>query len=348
MPVNINSTLFMLQALEQTFGAASFFKDTFFPNPVTSPTEEVLIDYRKGDRRLAPFVNEGASGKNVTRNGFTTLKYKPPIMIPKIPLTAQDLQQRAFGEQIFSKLTAQERAMTIRAKDLNDLRMLNDRRTEWMCAKLLVTGSVPIKGYTDDGETFIEDTMTFDWNQKETLTGTATWDKSTADIYGDIQDMFDTISTNSSNNPDVMVMATDVEKMLLSNEKFLKLLDTRYLNVVNFVPKIQKPGVRYIGTINEFALEVYVYTAQYKDDDGKMKKYLPDSTVIMGISGRGSLLYGAITQVNPDTKVFETFEGRDVPKIWVPDGKDVQMLRLGRRVVPKPEFTDDWYTLVVK
>ena len=37
--------------------------------------------------------------------------------------------------------------------------MLNDRRTEWMCAKLLVTGSVPIKGYTDDGETFIEDTM---------------------------------------------------------------------------------------------------------------------------------------------------------------------------------------------
>lgn len=348
MTVNINDTGFLVAALEQSYGEKAMFKDTFFPNILTSPTKEVFIDYRKGSRKLAPFVTGSSSGVSVSRNGFKTLQYVPPLMMPKMPLSTADLEQRAFGENFFAKKSAAERAMDIRTKDLKDLRELNDRRLEWMCAKLMTTGKVPVKGYSDEGNTYIDDEVTYDFTQKETLTGNSAWNQTTATPYADLRNMFEQISTNGGRNPDVLVMSSNVEQMLLSNSAFLKMLDTRYLNVANFTPKVVAPGVRYLGTLSEFGLECYIYTSIYVDESGTTAKYLPDDYCIMGVSGRGSQLYGAVTQVNPETKSFETYEGRDVPKIWVNEGEDVQMLRLARRVMPKPEFIDDWYTLKVK
>ena len=66
--------------------------------------------------------------------------------------------------------------------------------------------------------------------------------------------------------------------------------------------------------------------------------------MIMGVSGRGSQLFGSVTQLESDN-VYRTYEGKNVPKVWSDVGGDKQMLRVASKCVPKPEFIDDWYTL---
>ena len=345
MALDINSPALLIAALEQTPATPSFFRSTFFPRITTSPTEEVLIDYRKGSRRMAPFVTPNSGGVDVSRTGFQTKKYKPPLMLPKIPTRVTDLNQRGFGETILAQKTAAQRAMDLRTQDLLELRALNERRTEWMCAQLMVTGQVKVVGYSDDGKTKLEDIIQYDFTQKETLTGTAVWSNSASTPMADILRAHDTISSNTSANADVMIMDTATEAALFANEKFLKLLDTKYLQVANFVPKVQAPGIRYLG--NLYNMEVYVYIAEVIDDDGQLKKLLPDGHVIIGISGRGLEQHGAVTQIDPVTLEFVTYEGQDIPKVWADVEKDTKVIRLARRVMPVPECIDDWYTLSV-
>ncbi|MEG2344088.1 MAG: major capsid protein [Acidaminococcaceae bacterium] len=348
MPVNINDPVFLIQALERKAQPASFFKDTFFPKEVTFFTKEVLIDYRKGGRKLAPVVTGATSGVVVDREGFTTSKYAPPLMLPKRVLTADDINQRAFGEQLHTNKSPAQRQMDYIGQDLSDLREMNARRTEWYAAQCMINGKVTVKGYADDGKTYIEDTITYDFDQKETLTGTATWDKATATIYKDMVSAYETVCSNSEIAPDIAVMSSNVEQLLLSNDLFLKQLDTRSLNIANFTPKVIKPGVRYVGTLPGLNIDLYVYTGAYKDDDNTMKKYLPDDYFIMGASGQGSQLFGAITQIEEGATVFSTYEGKDVPKIWTDTDSDVRMMRLGRRCMVNPACVNDWYTLKVK
>lgn len=347
MAIDLNDTRTMLAPLERSFPPTTLLRDTFFPNIQTFPTETVDIDYRKSGRQLSPFIAGDSSGVNVKRSGYDTKNYKAPIMMPKRPITRDTIAHRAFGETLYSTRTPAQRAMEVRIRDLAEFREMNTRTIEWMCAQIMINGAVEIKGYADDGETYLVDSITFsDWNQKETLTGAATWDNAGSDIYGDLKFMHQTIAENSGMNPGVAVFPNNVEGYILNNTAMQKYLDIRNLFVANIQPRIVAPGVRYLGTITALDLQLWVYNGIYQDRDGARQQYIPDDHVIMGVTGRGSQLFGAITQL--ENKQWVTYEGRDVPKIWTEEGKDVEMIRLASRCVPKPEFVDDWYTLKVK
>ena len=108
MPVNLNETRTLIAALEQSYPPSTLLRDTFFPTPITFPTKSVDMDYKKGGRKLAPFVAAGSSGVNVARTGFETKSYTPPIMMPKRPVSIQDIEQRGFGEPLYSPKTPQQ------------------------------------------------------------------------------------------------------------------------------------------------------------------------------------------------------------------------------------------------
>lgn len=345
MPININDTRTMLPGLERSFPPSTLLRDTFFPTPVTFVTETVDMDYKKGGRQLSPFVAGDSSGVNVKRTGFDTKNYKPPMMMPKRPITRDTIGNRSFGEAVYSTKTPDQRAMEIRIADLFDFRNMNTRTVEWMCSQLMINGSIEIHGYADDGETYLVDTITYDWTQKDTLTGTDTWDNAGADIYGDLKFMHSTVSRNSGINPGVAVLPSNVEDYILNNTGMQKKLDIRNMYIANIQPRVVAPGVRYFGTITALDLQLWVYDGIYQDKTG-IHQYIPNDHVIMGVTGRGSQLFGAITQLENGNWV--TYEGRDVPKVWTEEGKDVQMIRLASRCVPKPESVDDWYTLKVK
>ena len=60
--------------------------------------DDVLVEYRDGDKRLAPFVAPRKGGVTILRKGYTMERYTPPYIAPKRTLTADDLSKKGFGE----------------------------------------------------------------------------------------------------------------------------------------------------------------------------------------------------------------------------------------------------------
>ncbi len=348
--MDLNKTRTLLEAIERSYNPTTLLLDTFFPNVKLFVTEEVDLDYKKGTRQMAPFVTSGSSGVNMARTGHATKSYKPPKMMPKRPITIENLNKRGFGEELYSTRTPEQRAAEIRANDMVELADMNTRRLEWMAAQLLINGTFTAKGYSDDGQTYVEDTFTLDWTQKDTLTSTDTWDNAGADIYGDMENMCETVSTNSGMYPTIGMCSAKTANYLLNNTNLLKWLSVpsnANLSMMQIAPRILSPQVKRFGIIQSLNLEIYTYNGLYLDDDAATKQYIPDDYFIVGVPGRGKQLFGAITQMDND-EVIRTYEGRNVPKVWNEKGKDVSQLRMASAGVPIPEMVDDWYTLKVK
>jgi len=349
MSIGFNDTRTMLAALERTKAPSTLLRDTFFPNVQTFPTRMVDIEYRKGGTPLAPFVVKGTGGVNMARAGSEMRSYEPPMSAPKRPISVEHIEQRAFGEPVYSTQTPEQRAAALRAKDLEELRDMNTRLMEWMCAQLLITGSFAAKGYSDDGKTYLVNTLTLDWTQKMTLTGEDTWNNPGADIYGNLQDASRIVSEASGMVPAVAIGDFNVIKYLIGNASMQNWLlrPKENLSLMSISPRIQSPEVIRVGIVESLNLEIYAYNATYTDHAGVTQKYIPSDHIIIGVPGRGKQLFGAVTQLEQDG-VWRTYQGANVPKVWSDVGSDVQEIRVASKGIPLPEFVDDWYTYKVK
>ena len=55
--IEYNDTISLMGAMERIKPPARFLLDTFFPQiPATSLSSKIMVEYRKGGRRLAPFI----------------------------------------------------------------------------------------------------------------------------------------------------------------------------------------------------------------------------------------------------------------------------------------------------
>lgn len=349
MSINIYETRTMLQAIEKFPPVRTFFRDTFFPNFETYPTEKVDVDVKKGKRKMAPFVARNKGGVTVDRGGFMTNAYEAPYTAPQRVLTKNDINKRILGENVYSTRTPEQRAQELLARDLIELDDMITRREEWMCREVLLNGKVTIKGWVDKvgGTDFVEDEIDFGFTNKETLAGADAWSESTSDKYGDLERIRRTIIQNSGINPNVVIMAGNVVDLLINDSKIQQLLDIRNLTIGTIQPRIQMDGATYIGTLVSLGLELYSYDEWFVDDDGNEYAMVPDDYLIMARTAMGQRLYGAITQIEADDE-FHTYEAIRVPKVWVDRNNDQKMIRLASRPLPKPDDVDSWYVLKVK
>lgn len=186
-------TYTLMQAMDRMKQPSSFLVDTFFPVvPPTAVTSKIAVEYRKGARKLAPFVIPGTNGVNTSRTGSKIDLYEPPMMGPRRVLSAEELMVRQFGEDVYSTRTPEQRANDILAKDLVELQNMVINRKNKMAADILLTGQCEIEGYAADGQVAKTDTIKFeDWTQK--LEPTTKWDQANADIYGDLAEMSNSI-----------------------------------------------------------------------------------------------------------------------------------------------------------
>ena len=53
----------------------TFFRSTFFRHEETFTTKDVDVDFRKGSRKVAPFVSRLVGGKVVPNTGYQTKTY---------------------------------------------------------------------------------------------------------------------------------------------------------------------------------------------------------------------------------------------------------------------------------
>ncbi len=343
MAININDTLSMMQALERVKTPASFLVDTFFPQqPPVALSKTIAVEYRKGTRKLAPYIVSGA-GVNVVRDGAQMQYFEPPMMAPSRMVDVQDVEGRTFGETLLGAMSPEERATQMQAKDFVDLQAMIQNRKNQMAAEILTTGKVTVEGYADDGKVVKTEVLQYaGWNQNKL---TADWGTAGTDILGDIQEASETIQENAGIVPTVMICGKNIMNYLLNNDtisKYLAIANRDNATMLSLQPRIIAPQAGYIGRINALNLEMYSYTETYTDANGNATPFLGADDVIIGIPGKGKQLHGAVTLVDQQGGM-KTYAAAMVPKYIANEDSNALKLTMFSRCILAPETVDDWY-----
>ena len=142
MPFNFYDTHTLLMAVQQLTPAATFLRDRYFPTNDASDifaTDDVLVEFRDGSKKLAPFVAPRKGGVTVLRAGYNMERYTPPFVAPRRVLTLDELRKRGFGEALYSQLTPEQRQQTLILRDADELGELITNREEAMAAETMLT-----------------------------------------------------------------------------------------------------------------------------------------------------------------------------------------------------------------
>ncbi len=110
--IDIYHTQTMVKAMEIMPPKPSFLKDRYFPSTDEDVfvTKDVLVDYKdEHKRKMAPCVVPRKGGILVGREGYRTERIEPPYVAPSRILTADVLDERQFGESLFSRKKPAER-----------------------------------------------------------------------------------------------------------------------------------------------------------------------------------------------------------------------------------------------
>lgn len=343
--MNLYETTTLIKAIEQSLPVHSFLKNTFFPRKKELLTSKVLIDTKRGNRKMAPFVAPRIGGVTIDREGFMTSSVEAPKIAPQRVLTVDDLETRAFGENLYSTKTPAQREQGIIANDLDDFDKMITRREEKMIRDLLFTGKIVIKGYVDVAN---EETVDAEINygQVKEFTPTVKWNATGADkptILKDLRKWRREITKANGKAPNMVVMSSDVVDILLGDEELKKLLDNRNISIGKIEPKVGD-AVTFIGNLPGLGMSLYSYDEWYLDEEtDEDVAMVPEGTILLANSDIGEIRYGLITQIEEGSKNFVShYSSSRVPKIWTDVANDRKMIRLSSAPVPVPDNLDSW------
>ncbi|HCS73027.1 MAG TPA: phage capsid protein [Clostridiales bacterium] len=356
MPANIDlfDSYYLTGVVQEIVPQTTFFRDRYFPtNPETDifAADKVLVEYREGDRRLAPFVQRRqgdhyiAGDIPIGRDGYEVHEYEPPHILPSRLLTLDDLKRRGFGEALYVGSNATERAAALQLRDLRDLDLRITRREEWMAAQTMINNAFTAVALIDDathGEIF----DIYYYNVNETNPAICTvpekWDDILGNYLADIQSMCEMLESRGM-VPEDLVLGSTVGKFLMADEKLHKLLDNKRLNIGKIDPEITSPGTVWLGfiNINGYKLNIFVSHETYIGDDGVERNYFPAKSAMVTFPGCGHMMYAQITQIEPDNQ-YHSFAMPRVSKFVAEGKKDIRKIRLASRPLAAPKQKAPW------
>lgn len=327
----------------------TFLKSTFFRKVKTFVTPTVDVDFKKGSRKLAPFVSRKVGGKIVPNTGYYTKTYTPPLVSPEKVTTIDNLLKRAPGESITDGLSPADRAVRKMSEDFIDLDEMITRREEWMIAQALYTGKIPIVG---EG---VNEEIDFNFTHTESLTSTKKWNAKDADIIGDLRRWRKTVQVDGFVNPNIALVADDVVDVMLNNEKFKSLLDNKRYELAVIKPRELPSGATYIGTIALLGMDIYTYNEWYLDDWSNPAKpinqpLVPDGTVaLLSTDADYAFYYGEVTLMkgSDENATFVTSTGARIPDTYTKRKPARRFLQLNSAPLPVPREVDSWFVAKV-
>ena len=353
MAFDIYSTHALLMAVEQLAPLRTFLRDRYFPtNDATDifATDDVLVEYKDGSKKLAPFVSPRKGGVTITREGYYMERYTPPCIAPRRVLTIDDLKKRGFGEALFSKLTPQQRESALLLKDADEMSEMISRREEAMAAETMLNNGCIMRHYADDLTKYEEKEIRFysEANNPAVYTPQNNWDQAGADIIGDIAAMA-RLLTSRGLPASELIVAPDVADTIVNNEKIQKLLDIKNFNLGTVDPKTLPAGATLVAVLNVHGrmISVISYDEQYENDNGQMTQYIPAGNVILTAPGAGRTLYGAVTQVEQYDGQFHTYAARRVPKYLASAEGNTRTLTITSCPLLIPNQKNPWISATV-
>lgn len=321
MPFDFTNTHTLLMAVQQLTPPVTFLRDRFFPtNDATDlfATDDVLIEYKDGSKRLAPFVAPRKGGVTILRDGSEMSRYTPPNIAPQRSLTSDDLQKRGFGEALYSQLTPEQRQSVLLLRDATEMSQMISRREEAMAAEVLLTNGCIMKHIADDPTKSDDKEIHFyseAQNPAKYIKTTPNWNLEAALIIDDVTAMSRYLAARGLPAAD-LVVAPDVGAAILNNAKIQKLLDLRNYSIGAVQPMMLPDGAALLATLNFQGrmINIISYDETYEDANGATVQFIPAGYAVLTAPGAGRTLYGAVSQVEQADGLFHTYMGRRVPK----------------------------------
>ena len=321
----------------------SFFKDRYFPTGAGDifKANEVLTEYRSGDRKLAAFVDQKAGDIPIGRRSYEVHSYKPAYIAPSRLLTLDELTKRGFGEALYPGMDEAQRAARLLADDMNDMENRIARREEWMAAETMIGNGCVMQEYIDGatkGDSLV--VKFYDGTSDHTYTASKKWNENGGDFWGDVKAMCRMLSARGLPAKD-LILGTDVADYILTDERTRQLLDKNSGIIVGEIRQqlTQYDGVVFMGTLNfgGFMLNVFSVDETYEDETGKSARYFPATAAMVTAPDCGHMMYGSITQMDYGKTDYTTYAAKRVAKLVVDQDKDTRKLRLGCRPLAAPK-----------
>lgn len=342
MSFDIFKTHHLLMAVEQLVPARSFLRDRYFPtNDATDvfSTDDVLVEYKDGSKKLAPFVAPRKGGVAILRNGYTMERFEPPFVAPKRSLTIDDLSKKGFGEALYSNLTPAQRQTTLLLKDADELGEFITRREEAMAAEVMLNGSCIMKHIADDATKADEKEVfyyTGDANPYIYAPDTK-WDQDGAQIIEDL-DIMANMLTSKGLRASELVCAPDVAKAIVRNSAIKELLDIRNYHIGTVEPEELPAGAAIVAKLNVMGrmISIISYSETYTDEQGNVQQYIPSGKCVLTAPAAGRTVYGAVSQVEQTDGLVHTYPGKRVPKYISDANTNTRSLTVSSRPLPMP------------
>ena len=337
MALNYTDTAVLLAAYKEQKAPNTFLQNRYFPDGTVFTTTQVLVEYKDGNQKLAPFVSPEIGGKVVRRQGYEANAYKPGLIAPKRALTIDNLTEKGFGEALYGELTPEERAVKITADDLTEMDEMIVRRHEQMCAQVLQENALTMNHYGDDNKLVdVKKIEYFNGTNEAVYTPSAKWNTADADIVAEVAAIAKLLTKRGLPATDV-ILGSEAADAFLNNEKIQKLLDNRNYNIGVVDPTENFPEAVFLGQINckGHKMNFIEYSATYEAENGTDTPYINPKDIIVTAPNCGVTNYGAITQINYGEDMPRTHAEKRVPLYAVKDQVREVALRTAPLVQPK-------------
>ena len=349
MAISIYDPRTMGKLVERMPKVHTFVRDTFFRNRETFDTQKIDVDFKKGNRALAPFVHKKKGGATIDNEGFQTNTYEPPLVAPNKITTIDDILKRTPGESLYNGKSPNQRAVEIQ-RDFTELDEMITRREEWMCCQSLFRGKILI---LDKNGKAIQEEIDFQFTNKETLKTADSWKTKKGGKIAQLKAWRKQVQKKGFVNCNICLMGSDALEAFLSDEEVQKMLDVRRFEVAVIAPKELPNGATYIGTIHEIGMDIYTYNEWYLDnwtnaEKPEDKPLLPDNIVaLLSTEANYSMYYGAVGIVDEAGKTIAVVEGSRIPEQWVERRPARRFLQLSSAPIPVPHEVDSWFIATV-
>lgn len=347
----IRNTETLIASIKKMYQVAMFFKNRYFPDGKCFYSEKALIEMKKGGRKIAPFVIPVVGGIAMEKDGYRTEYLKGPYIAPRIPITADDLEKKAFGESPESGRSPEDREDELEGEYIDELRHAIFRRHEKMCVDIITTGKVLMKHYASS------DDATNDRNAEEMIfqyydTNSGFTNKyqlpkqfavmTAQEKMDELYKMASILISRGIHATD-LVMTADISMSLMSDREFLDFFDKARVEMGNVNQEMLPDGVVCNGTINinGLVLTMFTYAEKYEDFDGTEKPLLPSGTLAMLTPAMGETAYAQVTLVNKG-EGFKSYAEPIVVRVVDDDNNNMVDVQAFSRPVPYPKDWEGW------
>lgn len=344
----VHETYKLINTIKKMYPVVTFLKDRYFPDGTVYYAGKALVETKRKGRKAAPFVVPVVGGIVMESEGYRAYELDAPYIAPKMPITAKELENKAFGESPESGRTPAQRENEIQAEHMDDLRHSVDRRLEAMCGDILLTGETIMKHFAtaEDAAKGINYTLEclrfYDGEFNNRYQFETSFEKmSASEKIMEFYKMADDLRERGIRATD-LVMTADVSMKLLSDIDFLEFYNKAKVEIGDIKPEELPEGVVCNGriNINGVVMTMFTYDEKYEDLDGEIKEIFPKGTIAFLHPGLGETVYAQVTFVKGSS--FESYAERIVPRLVADEKNNIIEVQVFSRPVPYPYDWESW------